>query len=131
MATFIMDTCVLVSALKSNKGASHLFLKSFMQGKIDLALSLPVFREYWEVTERERLKIDSETRIGVLKSLTKFSISTEIHFKWRPFLVDEADNMILELAVAANANIVTHNIKDFVGVENKFNIKVYRPQEVI
>jgi putative PIN family toxin of toxin-antitoxin system len=131
MTTFIMDTCVLVSALKSNKGASHLFLKYFMQDKIELALSLPVFREYWEVTEREHLKIDSEARIGVLKSLTKFSIPTEIHFKWRPFLVDEADNMILELAVAANANIVTHNIKDFVGVENKFNIKVYRPQEVI
>jgi putative PIN family toxin of toxin-antitoxin system len=126
-----MDTNVLVSALKSKKGASHLFLKEFLVGNIDIVLSLPVYREYWEVTERESLVLNRESRTQVLRALIKFSRPTDIHFKWRPFLPDESDNMVLELAIAANADIVTHNKKDFEGVQEKFNVRILSPKEAI
>lgn len=36
-----------------------------------------------------------------------------VHFGWRPNLPDEADNHLIERAVAANASaIVTHNVRD-------------------
>lgn len=131
MNTFVMDTNVLVSALKSKNGASYQFLKMFLEDRISIALSLPLYREYWEVTERPKLNIDAEIREGVLRAIAKFSIQTEVHYKWRPFLKDEADNMVLELAVASKSDIITHNIKDFDEVENKFNVRVITPQEVL
>jgi predicted nucleic acid-binding protein len=38
----------------------------------------------------------------------------EIHFLWRPLLTDPKDDMVLELAVAAQAShIITFNAGDF------------------
>jgi predicted nucleic acid-binding protein len=39
--------------------------------------------------------------------------------------------MVLELAIAANADIVTHNKKDFEGVQEKFNVRILSPKEAI
>ena len=106
-------------------------LEMFIDKRFNLALSLPLYREYWEVTEREKLNVDKDVREIVLKYLAKHCDRTEVHFKWRPFLKDENDNMVLETAVSSNADIVTHNMKDFAGVEKKFNVRVLKPQEVI
>lgn len=44
-----------------------------------------------------------------------------MYFRWRPNLPDEADNHVLELAVAAEADaVVTHSVKDFVRAELRF-----------
>lgn len=47
-----------------------------------------------------------------------------IYFLWRPYLRDRNDEMVLELAVAAQCDcIVTYNHSDFSGA-NKFAIRV-------
>lgn len=52
----------------------------------------------------------------------------EIYFLWRPFLRDPKDEMVLEIAVEARAKaIVTHNVRDFKGVEERFGIRILRP----
>jgi len=131
MNTFILDTNIVVSGLKSKSGASYRLLSMFLEGKMEVALSLPLYREYWEVTERDSLGINPEIRESVLIAFSKYSLPINISFRWRPFLRDEADNMVLETAVAANADIVTHNVKDFVEVPQKFNVRVLKPQEVL
>lgn len=46
---------------------------------------------------------------------------TRIYFGWRPNLRDEADNHLVELAVAGGAGyIVTRNVRDLVSMELKF-----------
>jgi predicted nucleic acid-binding protein len=52
---------------------------------------------------------------------------------WRPNLKDEADNHLIELAVAGNAQIiVTKNVKDFQNAELVFpNLSILRPEEII
>ena len=51
----------------------------------------------------------------------------EIFFLWRPFLKDPLDDMILEVAAESECDfIVTHNIKDFAGVD-QFGLEVLRP----
>ncbi len=53
----------------------------------------------------------------------------EIYFLWRPFLRDPADEMVLEVAVGAEVDcIVTHNVRDFAGVEERFGVRVVRPR---
>jgi PIN domain len=54
-----------------------------------------------------------------------------IFFRWRPTLPDPADDMVLELAVAANCDaIVTHNRRHFRGV-GRFGIRVLSPAKFL
>jgi len=56
-----------------------------------------------------------------------------IYYLWRPNLSDEADNHLIELAVAGNAIvIVTNNVRDFQGTELLFpNLSILKPEEII
>ena len=52
-------------------------------------------------------------------------------FRWRPFLPDPDDEMVLELAVACAAtHLVTFNKRDFAGAET-FGIVVLTPEEFL
>ena len=54
-----------------------------------------------------------------------------IFYLWRPLLRDPKDDMVAEVAVAGGAEaVVTHNGKDFVGLE-KFGIRAVSPQEFL
>ncbi len=50
-----------------------------------------------------------------------------------PNLKDEADNHLIELAIAGNAQIIaTQNIKDFRNSELLFpNLSILKPEEII
>ncbi len=57
-----------------------------------------------------------ETTLGFLRQLASFARLQNIHYLWRPFLPDPDDNMVLELAFAANCDfVVKYNISDFRG----------------
>ena len=54
-----------------------------------------------------------------------------VSFRWRPFLNDSNDDFILELAVAAKARyIVTHNLRNFAGVES-FGLEAITPAQML
>jgi len=56
-----------------------------------------------------------------------FSHLQEIFFLWRPLSPDKKDDMILELAIAANCHyIVKHNIGDF-GSASTLGVEVISP----
>lgn len=57
----------------------------------------------------------------MLAHLVASAHDVEVRYLWRPNLKDEADNFILEIAVAAwPCTIVTHNLKDFERAELRF-----------
>ena len=54
-----------------------------------------------------------------------------IYFKWRPCLPDPKDDHVLECALASGAKyIVTHNLRDFEGVD-VFGVSVVTPNEFL
>ena len=57
----------------------------------------------------------------------------EVFYAWRPNLPDEADNHLIELAVAAQAHvIVTRNLRDVSRGELKFpSLKVLTPEQCL
>jgi len=129
----VLDTNVLVSALRSRKGASFKLLSLIDNGDFKLNISVPLFLEYEAVTLREslNLQLNKADILDILNYLAQVSNKREIFFLWRPFLKDPKDDLVLEVAVESECNIIiTYNKKDFVGV-NKFGIKILTPKEFL
>ncbi len=129
----VLDTNVLVSALRSRNGASYKLLTLIDNGDFKLNISVPLFLEYESVTLRDCLKLplNNSDILDILNYLAKVSNKREIFFLWRPYLKDPKDDLVLEVAVESKSKvIVTYNQKDFVGV-NKFGIKVFTPKEFL
>jgi len=129
----VLDTNVLVSALRSRNGASYKLLTLIDNGDFILNISVPLFLEYESVTLRDCLKLPLKKTdiLDILNYLAKVSNKREIFFLWRPYLKDPKDDLVLEVAVESKSKvIVTYNQKDFVGV-NKFGIKVFTPKDFL
>lgn len=127
----VIDTNVLVSALRSKQGASYKLLISLPCGSYQPNISVPLFVEYESVAKREGLVNGlTEAEINAILDyvLNKSSIR-KIFYLWRPVLKDPKDDLVLEVAVESESEfIVTFNKKDFKGTET-FGVKVVTPQE--
>jgi len=87
----------------------------------EIALTVPVYTEWQAVMTRpEHLPdgVTAEMALSFLRYLASVAHLQDVHYLWRPCLRDPDDDMLLECAVASgSAFIVTHNVKDFRGVE--------------
>jgi len=129
----ILDTCVLVSGLRSNTGASHELLLAIRYGDLEIALSVALAIEYESVSIRAGLLPHLSTKEiqDVVDVLCRYAHKQRIFFAWRPFLKDPNDDHVLEVAVAAGCQyIITHNTKDFIGIDS-FGIQVITPAEAL
>ena len=128
MINVVLDTNVLVAAFRSRTGASFQLLRLLGIGaSFRPCLSVPLVLEY-EMALRRLADVDDARITAVLDYLCQISELKEIFFLWRPFLSDPGDEMVLEVAVGGRAEvIVTHNLRDFAGVEDRFGIRVLSP----
>lgn len=71
--------------------------------------------------------------VELTQALVIVSQWVSIYYTWRPNLRDEADNHLIELAIAGNAEItVTNNTKDFSNAELLFpGLSIEKPENVI
>ena len=129
----ILDTNVLYAGLYSSEGASYKILRAVERGQIQIILSTTLLFEYEDILNRKKPELGlSEKQIeAVLDNLCRLSDHQKIYYLWRPFLKDPNDDHILELAVASQTEIiVTHNIKDFNGINN-FGIRAITPKQLL
>ena len=132
MLRVVLDTNVLVSAFISREGASfELVRRVGLAAGLKPILSVPLVLEY-EAALKQRFGASDARIEPVLDCLCLVGERREIFFLWRPFLRDPGDEMVLEVAVGAGVStIVTHNIRDFAGVQERFGIRVATPGEVL
>ncbi len=126
----VLDTNVLVAGLRSQRGASYLLLDLVGRGLFDLHLSVPLVLEYEDVLKREVVgQVEPSPAVeAVIDFHCAVAEQHRIYFLWRPALRDPGDDMVLELAVAAQADfVVTHNLKDYAGVE-RFGLRAVSPR---
>lgn len=125
----VLDTNVLVAGLRSRRGASFRLLSEIGRGRFELVVSVPLVLEYEDVLGRQAgaLHLDAAERAAVLDFLCLEARHQEVFFLWRPVLQDPADDMVLEVAVAAACErIVTFNLRHF-AVAARFGIRALTP----
>lgn len=135
MATshIIIDTNVIISALRSRRGASFRLVELLGSDKFEVSVSVPLVLEYEAVSKRllGEIALSEDDIDDVIDYICSVSHHQQISFLWRPFLKDVRDDMVLELAVSAGCDtIVTYNKKDFIGVE-EFGIRVKTAKEFL
>ncbi len=127
----VIDTNVLIAALRSKRGASYKLLISVGKGVYRPNVSVPMFIEYESVAKRARnaVGLTANDINAILDYILSKSSIREIFYLWRPFLKDPNDDLVLEVAVESQSKyIITFNKRDFRGVET-FGSKVVTPQE--
>ncbi|GAX37523.1 putative toxin-antitoxin system toxin component, PIN family [Nodularia sp. NIES-3585] len=133
----VVDTSVFISALISSQGSSRELIRRCLKGEYQPLMGNALFSEYESVIQRAEIiakcPLTSEEISALLASLMNVSKWIYIYYLWRPNLKDEADNHLIELAVAGNAQIIaTHNVKDFQNAELLFpNLSILKPEAVI
>jgi predicted nucleic acid-binding protein len=127
----VLDTDVMVAAVRSHLGASRLWLRAVLSGEATVLLSVPLALQYEAVLTRpEHLAGSGASAADVgmlLDALCAVCEPVRISYLWRPTLRDPDDEMVLEAAMNGDADrLLTFNERDFAGV-GRFNINVARP----
>ncbi len=127
----VLNTDVVVAALRSRLGASRAWLRAILAGEVTLLLSVPLALQYEAVLTRpEHLARSGATvaQIGsLLDTLCAICRPVEISYLWRPTLRDANDEMVLEVAVNGRADrLLSFNERDFKAA-SRFNMVVERP----
>lgn len=136
MLRVVLDTSVLVAALRSALGASNALLVLVARQKLKPLVTTALFLEYEAVLLRAEQRLAtgmSEADVaGLLQAFASAAEGVELHFRWRPQLADPADEMVLEAAINGHADaLVTHNVADFRAAAARFGLRVVAPGDFL
>jgi putative PIN family toxin of toxin-antitoxin system len=120
----VVDTNVFVGACLGT-GESVQVIERCLAGSLVPVMGSALLAEYEDVLSRDSLFEGSRLAPAEREELLDIFLAgcrwTKTYFSWRPNVRDEADNHIVELAVASAAShIVTWNVRDFAAMELRF-----------
>lgn len=133
MIRAVIDTNVLVAALRSSTGASHEILLAADWGDFEVALSVPLLAEYDDVCHRpdSGIPIPAWAVDNLINRIAQIPRQQTIHYLWRGILPDPKDDMVLEVAVGAGvSHIITFNHRHLKQA-SEFGIAVVTPSEFL
>ncbi len=112
------EAAVLVAgACRHERSLAYQLLMAVLDRRIPLMLTEGITAENEEVLMRPSVRkltgLTAKQSSDLILELISLSHQTQLHFSWRPNLLDEADNKFIEAAVAATAIIITYNLRDF------------------
>jgi putative PIN family toxin of toxin-antitoxin system len=136
MKRVVLDTNVLVAALRSRDGASNHLLRAVAQRRIVALSSTALFLEYEAVLKRPEQRLahglDFDKIERALSHLAALCEPVDLEFAWRPQLPDPDDELVLAAAVNGRADVIaTFNIKDFESGASRFGLKVLTPGQIL
>ena len=133
----MIDTNVLTGALLGREGYNRQVLRLCFEERLGPIVGQALFLEYEDVLGRDDLfrnaPLSARERRRLFEAFLSACQWVQVYYLWRPNLPDEADNHILELAVAGSASIiVTNNVADFLGAELRFpEVRILTPRTLL
>lgn len=132
----VLDTNVVVAAMRSPTGASAALLAAARNSNLTLLATVSLALEY-EATcrlpeHRRAARLGMREATVFIDAVLATAEPVESHFLWRPQLRDPADELVLEAAINGRAEaIVTFNRRDFGEAPARFGIRVLTPGEAL
>lgn len=132
MLRAVIDTNVVVAALRSRRGASFALLRRAGVGAFEHVLTVPLVMEYEDVLLRPGMAPMVAVAVqDVIDYLCATGVAQAVYFLWRPLLPDAKDDMVLEAAVGAGCKwIVTFNTRDFAAAAG-LGVTAIKPGEFL
>lgn len=132
----VIDTDVFVSACLGT-GAAGAVIAACLTGRCRPLMGVALMAEYEDVLGRQSLfakcRLSQAERDALLDIFLASCQWSRVYFGWRPNLPDEADNHLIELAVAGSAGyVVTRNLRHVARMELKFpDLKIVNPATLL
>jgi putative PIN family toxin of toxin-antitoxin system len=125
MVAVVLDTNVVVAALRSPGGASRRVVRGCLADAYEPLFGAALLAEY----EYAVVSTGLPDWQDFLDSLTSVGRWVNVYYQWRPNLRDESDNHLVELALAGGAAaVVTHNVRDLRSGELLFpSLRILTP----
>ena len=98
-----------------------------------MSISVPLVLEYESAAKRisKLVGLKYSDIDDIVDYICKVAEHRDIYYLWRPFLKDPKDDMVLEVAVESESDyIVTHNVRDFAGIE-QFGLETITPRQLV
>lgn len=132
----MLDTDVVVAAMRSPRGASAALPAAARRGRIVLVGSVALALEYVaQCTAAEHLLaagLDRREAAVFVDAVLTMLDPVETRFLWRPQLRDPADEMVQEAAVNSRAAaLATFNVRDFGTAPARFGVAALTPRDLL
>jgi putative PIN family toxin of toxin-antitoxin system len=132
----VLDTSVLISALRSSTGAAAETVRLALRGELTTLMDYKLACEYRDVALRtEQLRVSGKSRAetaAILDALEAVAEPVYLAVQHRPLSPDPNDDMVLDVAINGNADaIVTNNTKHFRDAVEHFHLGVLTPAELL
>jgi putative PIN family toxin of toxin-antitoxin system len=129
----VIDTNIFLGACLGTGAANHT-VAACLRGKCIPLMGSALLSEYEDVMGRRELftqcRLSLQERNDLLDIFLSVCEWTRVYYIWRPNLPDEADNHLIELAIAGGAElIVTRNLRDITRGELQFpHLRIISPE---
>lgn len=132
----ILDTNVVVAALRSQGGASAELIRLAVRGRVTLVGTLSLALEYLDVCARPEtragLALSEAEAVKFAQEIVALLKPVNVRFRWRPVGPDPGDDHVVEAALNGGASaIVTFNRRDFAAAAARFNLPIVAPADIL
>ena len=128
----VIDTNVIVSGLRSKRGAAYRLLCLLNDPRWEVNISTTLLFEYGEILKREFAGRYTEQDLDdLLDGFCHIARQRDIFYVWRPASADPDNEFLIDLAISAQADfLITYNPRDVQRVK-QFGVKVVTPGEFL
>ena len=133
MYQVVIDTNILVAAVRSKNGASHRLLSLLGDGRWRPNLTVAIALEYEAVLKRDcqRFGLTESDIDDLLDGICSEAGLHRLYFLWRPVAADPDDDLVMEAAIASHSDfVITFNKRDF-PESGRFGIECLNPREFL
>ena len=129
----ILDTNVIVAALRSRTGASYRLLMTIGHARWQSVVTPALMYEYEDVARRpgNAPGLSEQEVTDILDLIYRKSHRQMIWFSWRPAAADPGDDLVLDAAIAGGCDYVVSFNERHLRAAREFGIEVLTPAALL